>query len=180
MAAETGKGVRTDPHDAGVDGYEVHADQVYGWALHIVGRHHDALDVAQDVFLQWQKQCEKETPRTPRAWLRRTTTNRAIDYVRKHGRERALTPGIDPIDGRDTRAGQGGAGDEDQPLGLALDELSEMQRLVLLAKVFDEMTFAAIAGELQLAVPTVKTHYLRALQTLRRFWERRKHEEQRR
>lgn len=177
MNADSDNVVADTPSHREADGYQQHAEEVYAWALRIVGRHHDALDVAQDVFLQWQKQCDRATPRAPRAWLRRTTTNRAIDFVRKRGKERALTQAIDPIAGRDMRAGQGGVGDENQPLGLALDELSEMQRMVLLAKVFDEMTFANIASELELAVPTVKTHYLRALQALRRFWERHEHEE---
>ena len=43
----------------------------------------------------------------------------------------------------------------------------EMQRSVLTAKVHDDLTFAQIAAEHGLAVPTVKTHYLRALRTLR-------------
>lgn len=49
----------------------------------------------------------------------------------------------------------------------AIESLSESQRSVLVAKVFDELTFAAIAAEMQLAVPTVKTHYLRALRHVR-------------
>jgi DNA-directed RNA polymerase specialized sigma24 family protein len=36
-----------------------------------------------------------------------------------------------------------------------------------MAKVFDEETFAEIAAGMGLAVSTVKTHYLRGLQTLR-------------
>ena len=38
---------------------------------------------------------------------------------------------------------------------------------MLIAKVYDGLTFAQIAAELKLAVPTVKTHYLRALSAVR-------------
>ena len=38
---------------------------------------------------------------------------------------------------------------------------------MVVAKVYESMTFAEIALELDLAVSTVKTHYLRALQSLR-------------
>lgn len=172
MNADSADPVATSAHHPAADDYQRHAEEVYGWALRIVGCHHDALDVAQDVFLLWQKQCRKETPRAPRAWLRRATTNRAIDLVRKQVRERALPKDRGTIEGPRAAAVQAGALEVGQPLGIALDELSEMQRLVLLAKVFDEMTFAAIADELQLAVPTIKTHYLRALKTLRTYWER--------
>ena len=48
-----------------------------------------------------------------------------------------------------------------------LDDLTEAQRMVLIAKVFDEMTFAGIATELGLSVSTIKTHYLRAVRSLR-------------
>jgi DNA-directed RNA polymerase specialized sigma24 family protein len=33
--------------------------------------------------------------------------------------------------------------------------------------VYDEMTFAEIAAELSVAISTVKTHYLRAVQAVR-------------
>ena len=49
----------------------------------------------------------------------------------------------------------------------ALRKLTEIQRAVLVAKVYDTMTFAQIAAELDLAVSTVKTHYLRAVRALR-------------
>jgi len=49
----------------------------------------------------------------------------------------------------------------------ALSDLTEMQRSVLVAKVYDEMTFAEIANEWGAAVSTVKTHFVRALQSVR-------------
>jgi DNA-directed RNA polymerase specialized sigma24 family protein len=46
--------------------------------------------------------------------------------------------------------------------------LSEQQRLVLLGKCVDGMTFSQVAAGLSIAVPTAKTHYLRALEAVRR------------
>lgn len=169
--------VVASPAHAGADAYQDHANDVYAWALRIVGCHHDALDVAQDVFLQWRGQCEKQTPHTPRAWLRRATTNRAIDFVRRRRRERPLSSEDEAVKARGQVMEPSDQFDHSRSLAWALDELSEMQRLVLIAKVFEEMTFAAIAGELELAVPTIKTHYLRALKALRQFWERHESEE---
>jgi RNA polymerase sigma factor (sigma-70 family) len=54
-----------------------------------------------------------------------------------------------------------------EDIASALDRLSDIQRSVLVAKVYDEMTFAAIAAEMNVAVSTVKTHYLRAVQAVR-------------
>ena len=33
--------------------FDRYREEVYAWAYRILGRHHDALDVAQDVFLRW-------------------------------------------------------------------------------------------------------------------------------
>jgi len=49
----------------------------------------------------------------------------------------------------------------------ALSELTDMQRDVLLAKVLEEAAFREIAAQLDIAIPTVKTHYLRALRQMR-------------
>ena len=52
-------------------------------------------------------------------------------------------------------------------IATALESLTERQRLVVVAKVYDGCTFAQIAEQMGLSVPTIKSHYLRALRTLR-------------
>jgi RNA polymerase sigma-70 factor (ECF subfamily) len=149
--------------------FEPHREKVYAWAFRITGSHHDALDIVQDVFLSWLRQMRRCLPDRPGAWLRRTTVNQAIDLLRarrKQGRtldlgragERAPTvqPCIDP-EQKELRA--------DLAEGLA--RLTEAQRTVLIAKEYDGLTFARVAEETGLSISTVKTHYLRALTTLR-------------
>lgn len=147
--------------------YELYAPQVYGWAYRFLGRHHDALDVVQDVFLKWMAQCTRGTPDRPRGWLRRVTVNRAIDVAR----QRRETPEADiQVADRD--------GDEQalvrsdrevlrEDVATAMQRLPEMQRAVLVAKVYDELTFAQVADELDISVSTAKTHFLRALTAMR-------------
>ena len=48
-----------------------------------------------------------------------------------------------------------------------LRRLTDPQRSVLVAKLYDGLTFAEIAAEHEVAVPTVKTHYVRALASMR-------------
>ncbi len=149
-------------------GFEQYAGQVYGWAYRFLGRHHDALDVVQDVFLRWDQQCSQARPLQPRGWLRRVTLNRAIDVSRKRqtGADSmtlimkmptADEATVEPLDRATLR----------QDIASALDRLTDIQRSVLVAKVYDEMTFAEIATEMSVAVSTVKTHYLRAVQAVR-------------
>lgn len=149
-------------------GFEQYAGQVYSWAYRFLGRHHDALDVVQDVFLRWNQQCTQARPSQPRGWLRRVTLNRTIDVSRKRQAGAvSMTPmmkmpavddaTVEPLDRATLR----------QDIASALDRLTDIQRSVLVAKVYDEMTFAEIATELSIAISTVKTHYLRAVKAVR-------------
>lgn len=147
-------------------GFEQYTAQVYGWAYRLLGRHHDALDVVQDVFLRWDAQCSREAPKQPRGWLRRVTVNRAIDVRRR--RHESTGPQPEPPDLA--------VGDADMQIdrellrsdvATAMDQLSDAQRSVLVAKVYDDMSFREIAEELELALSTVKTHYLRAVRAVR-------------
>ena len=155
--------------------FERIAPDVYRWAYRVLGHHHDALDVVQDVFLRWDRQCTREVPAEPRGWLRRVTLNRVIDFLRKRETvsesKRAVAEPV-AVEGR-----QEESIDRDAlraEIQSALSLLTEQQRAVLVAKVYDRLTFAEIARELGLAVPTVKTHYLRAVRAvrdrLRRRW----------
>lgn len=148
--------------------FEPFAQDVYGWAYRLLGRHHDALDVVQDVFLKWSQQCTTDSPRQPRGWLRRVTWNRAIDLVRLRRREPntelSIVSSITEVDDAVHQL------DRDAlrcDIGEAMDRLSDAQRSVLVAKVYDEMTFAQIASEMDMAVSTAKTHYLRAVRMMR-------------
>ena len=148
------------------DEFERHTVQIYGWAYRLLGRHHDALDVVQDVFLRWDAQCLRETPKQPRGWLRRVTVNRAID-LRRQRRESIDPQACDDVAGRDDAATSMDQDSLRSDIALALDGLSSGQRGVLIAKIYDEMTFREIATEMELALSTVKTHYLRAVRALR-------------
>lgn len=148
--------------------FEQYTGEVYGWAYRLLGRHHDALDVVQDVFLRWHAQCRREVPKRARGWLRRVTLNRAIDLCRK----RQADPGAgqevtQPIAAQDEAVERMDREVLRGDIAAAFDRVSEAQRSVLVAKIYDEMTFAEIATEMDVAISTVKTHYLRAVQTVR-------------
>jgi RNA polymerase sigma factor (sigma-70 family) len=147
--------------------FEPHRPAVYGWALKVVSRHEDALDITQDVCLKWLTRSDSDRLLNPRAWLRTVTVNRALDTLRARKANPASPADLDTVG--DTQPG---------PITLlaqtelrakvqsALATLTENQRAVLVAKVFDGETFAQIAQDMNLAIPTVKTHYLRALAAL--------------
>jgi RNA polymerase sigma-70 factor (ECF subfamily) len=139
--------------------------RVYRWAYAMCRRHDDALDVVQDVFLRMLDR----RPRLPNsaaaiAWLRRVTGRVVIDLWRaesaRAARQASHVPPASPADAVEAR-------ELADLLRAALESLSEQQRLVLMGKCYDQMTFQQIADELGIAVPTAKTHYLRALSAVR-------------
>ncbi len=148
--------------------FEQYTGEVYAWAYRLLGRHHDALDVVQDVFLRWHAQCHQEVPKRARGWLRQVTVNRAIDLRRRWQADRGMIEEVthggiaqdETVERMDHETLRG-------DIAVAFDRLSEAQRNVLVAKIYDEMTFAQIAAEMDVTVSTVKTHYLRAVQTVR-------------
>jgi len=152
-----------------------HRDEVYRWAMRLLGRHHDANDVVQDVFVRWFVAYRNDSPVNARSWLRRVTMNRAIDLIRQAERGRDAHAPLAVLRRDDVRCDPPPADQAElrEAILAALDTLTESQRDVLMARVFDDQTFAAIAHDQQVAVPTVKTHYLRAVRTLRDQFERR-------
>lgn len=161
MTAETTK-VPSSPVDAGSK-FEQFTNDVYGWAYRLVGRHHDALDVVQDVFLRWTSQCAKDAPQQPRSWLRRVTLNRSIDLIRERRTGDASDAALLKTAGAAPRLVGIEQNELRSDVSAALEALTDVQRSVLVAKVYDGLTFAQIAEELSLAVSTAKTHYVRAI-----------------
>ncbi len=172
--SDGGTGLTAAIGSPGGEGFEQYTGEVYGWAYRLLGCHHDALDVVQDVFLRWDAQCTREAPARPHGWLRQVTLNRAIDLRRR--RRTASDPGDNVIQQPAIREDAAARLDQEvlrDDIAAALSLLSDAQRSVLVAKVYDEMTFARIGDEMGLAVSTVKTHYLRAVRTVRDRLQRR-------
>lgn len=131
---------------------------VYRWACAHGLRHDAALDVTQETFarlLAAAPRCPTEASQV--AWLRRTASNLSID-TRRLSRTRPLA--AEPSHHEPPQAEPG-------RLALAMRALTEPQRLVLVAKAVEGLTFAQVAAALEVSTPTAKTHYARALRTLR-------------
>lgn len=137
--------------------------QIYRWAYRLLRNHEDALDATQDVLLKWLRTGDQPLA-SPGAWLRRTTVNHCIDLLRR--RKHVERPQPSP-----PAHGPEQVGPPEQAwrarLTAALAGLSEQQRTVLLAKVYDDASFADVATDLGLSVSTVKTHFVRAVQAMR-------------
>lgn len=140
----------------------------YRWAFTACRAHEEALDAVQEAF----SRLIRERPafandRAAAAWLRRVTVGVVIDGWRRRKSLRRVEDDPTRSDRGDARALEIEQFDERENIRHAMADLSDRQRLVLIAKCCDGMTFAEIAEELGVATPTVKTHYVRALEAVR-------------
>src|ERR1039457_3449313 len=142
-----------------------HQAMVFSIAWHLLRDRAVAEELAQDVFLSlYQHLAELESPEHVQFWLRRVTSNRALDVARRRQRRPmvslenapepvAMTPTGDPL------------------LGTALKKLvaalPEKARAIVVLRYQEDLDPAEIARVLGIPVGTVKSQLQRALGLLR-------------
>ncbi len=128
-------------------------------------------DVMQATFVKVIEQGHQPRPETARGWLFQVALHEALAVRRRasvHDRSlqrlagRQPRPAISPGD----RLLQG---ETVEAVRKALDQVSDEQRTVILARMYEDKTFAEIAGELGLPLGTVLTRMRRGLEKMRTF-----------
>jgi RNA polymerase sigma-70 factor, ECF subfamily len=150
--------------------YELESRRLYGIALRIVRRPDVAADALQEVFVQvWQNAASFAPERgSAAAWLTGIARFRALDAVRKLGREvlsddPALGDRADEPDmaaAIDLRVAQGA-------LRRCLDALDDKQRRCIVLAFVDGLSHAEIAERLPAPLGSVKSWVRRGLLSLR-------------
>jgi len=153
---------------------------------HIVGGRHLAEDLAQEVFLRvFRARKEYVAGAKFATWLFTIAGNLASNAMRDraHRREVTLAPaesgstGITPMD-RLVQASTGSMparqldkAELRQIVRMAVESLTERQRLAVLLNKFEGMSYADIAATLDLSPPAVKSLLSRARENLRQVLE---------
>ena len=135
--------------------------RVYRWAFRLLQNEHDALDATQNVLLKALRVPPAELDRRT-AWLRRITINHCIDDFRRRRPTATLVDTADDSEPDDTLE----QAERSARITAAMQDLTDVQRVVLLAKAHDGESFEAIARSLDISASSVKTHYLRALRKM--------------
>jgi RNA polymerase sigma-70 factor (ECF subfamily) len=150
--------------------YELESRRLFGIALRIVRRRELAADVVQDTFVQvWRNAASYSSERgDPAAWLTAIARYRALDVVRKLGREvlcgdtpepdEAEVPDI--VERLDMSLAKGA-------LRRCLGELDENQRRCIALAFVEGFTHAEIAAHLPAPLGSVKSWVRRGLLALR-------------
>jgi RNA polymerase sigma-70 factor, ECF subfamily len=144
---------------------QVHQRAVYSLALRMLGTRDLAEDLTQDVFMQLNGNLRAiESNKHLGFWLRRVTTNRAIDQLRRRSRIKMTA--------LEDEQPFFSAADEADPLLQRhlrdlLSDLSPQARAVLLLRYQEDLDPVDIAQTLDMPLNTVKSHLKRSLESMR-------------
>jgi RNA polymerase sigma-70 factor (ECF subfamily) len=154
--------------------YEVESRRLYGIALRIVRRPEIAADVLQEAFVQiWQNAAAFSHERgTGAAWLTGIVRFRALDAVRKAGRE---IPTDDPTLGDEAVEpdviDKIGASAEADALRRCLKLLEREQQLCIVLAFVNGLSHSEVAAHIKAPLGSVKSWIRRGLLSLRRCLE---------
>jgi RNA polymerase sigma-70 factor, ECF subfamily len=154
---------------------EQHRTMVYRIAYQFAGNHHDAEDIAQEVFLKVYRALDRfRYDAQLTSWLYRIVMNACIDHRRRHA-PAGWAPFTEDAEHRMANTPEDGPGPEDRAYGAQLgdilqDEIARLppgQRLVFMMRHHEGLKLAEIAAALGLAEGTVKRQLHSAVHRLR-------------
>jgi RNA polymerase sigma-70 factor (ECF subfamily) len=149
--------------------YDDHAQALYGFALNLLRHEADARDVLQDVFLKAARQPDLlQSVRDERGFLLRWAHNKAVDLMRRRGARERNYEELSRQTG-DVFAASPEADEQTfrRQLSSAMAELPPEQRAVVHLKLWEGLTFEAIAETLEIPANTAASRYRYALDKLR-------------
>lgn len=144
--------------------YDDYSATVYGLALHITGNGGAAEEITQDVFVHLWEQPDRYDPERGglRPWLATATRQRAVDWLRRNGRQRERAESLV----RERRPADPATGGAAHAVRTAVDQLPEVSRRVLLLAYYGGLTSSDVARALGIPEGAVKSHMRTALQRL--------------
>ena len=154
---------------------ERHRSMVYRVAFQFAGNHHDAEDIAQDVFIKVYRSLDRfRQDAQLTSWMYRIVMNACIDHRRRHRLATAAPFGEEaeqkmlntPEDTPDPEE-RAYAGELGQVLEWEIGRLPKGQRVVFVMRHHQGMKLCEIAEALGLAEGTVKRQLHAAVHRLR-------------
>jgi RNA polymerase sigma-70 factor (ECF subfamily) len=146
-----------------------HQAMVFSFALHALRSRPAAEDVAQEVFVELYRSLARlESAAHVAAWLRRVTSHRCIDELRRPRRRLEMTTDAPPERGEMPAAPEPFL---EERLRRLVGELPPVGRMVVVLRYQEELEPSEIADALKMSINTVKSHLRRSLAALRKGLE---------
>jgi RNA polymerase sigma-70 factor (ECF subfamily) len=155
---------------------ERHQALVAGTAARMLGSNSDVEDIAQQVFIRVWKSARRYVPRAKfTTWLLKITRNLVFNELRRAKRRAQVPlqaePDLEEIPLKDETNPAPDASLLEDELQRAIEEaimqLPESQRMALVLRRYEELSYEQIAEVLDLSVPAVKSVLFRARTELR-------------
>ena len=155
---------------------ERHQALVAGTAARMLGSNSDVEDIAQQVFIRVWRSARRYVPRAKfTTWLLKITRNLVFNELRRAKRRAQVPlqsdPGVEEIPLKDETNSAPDASLLEDELQRAIEEailqLPESQRMALVLRRYEQLSYEEIAGVLDLSVPAVKSVLFRARTELR-------------
>jgi RNA polymerase sigma-70 factor, ECF subfamily len=155
---------------------ERHQSLVAGTVARMLGSNADVEDIAQQVFIRvWRSAGRYVAKAKFTTWLLKITRNLVFNEMRRAKRHPHLPvqiePGAEEIPLRDEQAGTPDAtlleAELQNAIEQAIGQLPETQRMALVLRRYEELSYEDIADVLDLSVPAVKSLLFRARTELR-------------
>ena len=152
---------------------------IYNFSYRLVGNDKEAEDITQEIFLKIWKNIKKfDTNKSFKTWIFTIAKNTTIDYLRK---KKEI-----PLSAFDTDEGNNLVTDNlvdeelkpDEVFALSqnkikvervMDELTIIQKQVIILKYMDEFSLSEISMILKVPVDTVKSHHRRAIKKMEKI-----------
>ena len=155
---------------------EKHQALVAGTVARMLGSNSDVEDIAQQVFIRLWKSARRYVPRAKfTTWLLKITRNLVFNEMRRTKRRAHVRlqsePGAEDPPVKDERNLAPDASLLETELQRTIEEailqLPETQRMALVLRRYEQLSYEQIAGVLDLSVPAVKSVLFRARSELR-------------
>jgi len=157
---------------------EAHQHRVVGTVAKMLGDETDAEDIAQQVFVRiWRSASRYQPTAKFTTWLFKITRNLVFNELRRRKRhpayslDRSVEEDEQPLQAADptTKGPDTALLDEEMQAAIqrAIDELPEVQRMAIVLRRYDDISYEEIGAILNLSVPAVKSVIFRARTELR-------------
>ena len=143
--------------------------EVYRLCYRYVNNHHDANDMAQDVFLKAYRAISKfRGDSSFSTWIYRIAVNTCLNFrAARRAQSEELSEHL--ADGSPGATARMEDEERSQQVRQAVSRLPEKQRATLILKIYHDLTHEEVAGILGASVGTVKANLFHALGNLRKM-----------
>ncbi len=148
------------------------AEYLYRVSLRVIKNPVIAEDLVQDVFFEfWRKRDRLNISTSIRAYLRRATINKTLNYIRDNKIILEDDKGYEKLASSDKPTQLLERKELREKINEGIDLLPPRARMVFILSRFEQMSYKEIAKEMTISPKTVENHISKALKFLRNFLE---------